>query len=390
MVWLIHTWRLITRNRRVKWLLALSIFILFLVVVISYVEASKNEHFNSVLDVVYFTMVTIATVGYGDITPVTTAGKLLTVILISIGVVIISVMTGSIASILTASKIREGMGLKKIDLNRHVVICGYNYNIDRVIIGIVAANSQEIPEIVLVNSHPDAEVTALIERFPEATIRFVSGDYTMESTLRRAAAEKASAVIILADPGPDGTAKPDDRTLLATLTIKSLSHEIEVCAEIIDFASEEHLRRAGVDQVVLSGEFNGFLLSSSVISPGISQVIREITTIREGSTLKRVSFPRDMIGMSFKDAIVKFLNHNGSILIGIITEKKTFNMEEMLSSESNAIDEFIRRKFDEAGRSLEIESKGRISVHVNPGSDYRISEYDYAIVLSVEDRDSAP
>ncbi len=93
-----------------KWLLALSVFILFLVVVISYVEASKNEHFNSVLDVVYFTMVTIATVGYGDITPVTTAGKLLTVILISIGVVIISVMTGSIASILTASKIREGMG----------------------------------------------------------------------------------------------------------------------------------------------------------------------------------------------------------------------------------------------------------------------------------------
>ncbi len=174
------------------------------------------------------------------------------------------------------------------------------------------------------------------------------------------------------------------------MTIKSLSHEIEVFAEIIDFANEEHLRRAGVDQVVLSGEFNGFPLSSSVISPGISQVIREITTINEGSTLKRISFPHDMIGMSFKDAIIKFLDHNGSILIGIITEKKTFNMEEMLSSESNAIDEFIRRKFDEAGRSLEIESKGRVSVHVNPGSNYSISEYDYAIVLSVEDRESAP
>ena len=388
MVWLSRIWRLITRYKRLKWILAFSTLII-LVIGISYIEARVNDHFNSVWDVVYFTMVTIATVGYGDITPVTTVGKLLTILLISIGVLIISIMTGSIASILTASKIREGMGLKKIDLNGHVVICGYNYNIERVIIGIVAAKSQEIPEIVLVNSYPDAEVTALIERFPEAKIRYVSGDYTLESTLRRASVEYASAAIILADSGPDGTAKPDDRTLLATLTIKSLSHDIEVCAEILDFSNEEHLRRAGVDQVVLSGEFNGFLLSSAVISPGIAQAVREITRIRKGSTLKRVSFPRDMIGMSFKDALIEFINRNGSVMIGVITEKKTFNMEEMLSSESNAIDEFIRRKFEEAGRSLEIESKGRVSVHVNPGPDYRISEYDYAIVLFQEDRDGA-
>lgn len=388
MVWLTRMWRLITRHRRVKWLLALLILII-LVINISYFEARVNNHFNSVWDVVYFTMVTIATVGYGNITPITTVGKLLTILLISIGVVIISIMTGSIASILTASKIREGMGLKKIDQNGHVVICGYNYNIGNVIIGIVAAKSQEIPEIVLVNSYPEAEVTALIERFPEAKIHFVSGDYTLETTLRRASVEYASAAIILSDSGPDGTAKPDDRTLLATLTIKSLSHDIEVCAEVLDFSNEEHLRRAGVDQVVLSGEFNGFLLSSAVISPGISQAVREIMRIREGSTLKRIMFPRDMIGMSFKDALADFFERNGSILIGIITEKKTFNMEEMLSSESDAIDKFIRRKFEEAGRSLEIESKGRVSVHVNPGPDYRISEYDYAIVLTLEDRDSA-
>ena len=382
-----RVFRLIARSRRVKWVLALSAFIAILVVIISYVEAS--EEFSKVWDVFYFGMVTITTVGYGDITPDTTAGKILTVLLFSIGVVIISIMTGSIASVMTASKIREGMGLKKIQLNGHVIICGFNSNIEQVITGINNAFKQEMPDIVLVNSYPDAEITAFIEHFPNSNIRFVSGDFTLEATLRRAAVDKASAAIILADTGSESTAKPDDRTLLATLTIKSLSNDIEVCAELLDSANEEHLRRAGADQLVLSGEFNGFLLSSAVISPGIAQAIREIMHIREGSSLQRVPVPKDIVGKTFNEAVVEFLKRNGSILIGVITEKKTFNMEEMLSSESNAIDEFIRRKFSEAGRHLEIESKGRVSVHINPGKDYRITEYDYAVILTPENKESA-
>ena len=140
---------------------------------------------------------------------------------------------------------------------------------------------------------------------------------------------------------------------------------------------------------MLSGEFNGFLLSSAVISPGIAQAVREIMHIREGSSLMRVPVPKDIVGKTFNDAVVEFLKRSGSILIGVITEKKTFNMEEMLTSESNAIDEFIRRKFSEAGRNLEIESKGRVSVHINPGRDYRITEYDYAVILTPEKEESA-
>ena len=57
-------------------------------------------------------------------------------------------------------------------------------------------------------------------------------------------------------------------------------------------------------------------------------------------------------------------------------------MESMLAGESSVIDSFIRKKFDEAGRSLEIESKGRLTVRINPGKEYLISEDDYAIVIT--------
>ena len=114
-----RVFRLIAQSRRVKWVLLLSAFIAVLIVIICYVE--PNEDFSKFWDVFYFAMVTISTVGYGDITPGSSAGKFFTVLLFSIGVVIISIMTGSIASVMTASRIREGMGLKKIQLDGHVI-----------------------------------------------------------------------------------------------------------------------------------------------------------------------------------------------------------------------------------------------------------------------------
>lgn len=379
-------WRFTARNHRVRWIFLLSLFMFLLVALIRVVEMSANRHYDSVWDSIYWFAVTIATVGYGDITPRTTGGKLLTIPLIMIGVILMSFLTGTIASILTATRIREGRGLQKLNLQNHVVICGYNSNIERVIGGIVST-ARSLPDIVLINTHPETEITNLIERFSQATIRFVRGDYTAEPTLIRASIVKASSAIILADPGPDGQAKPDDRTLIAALAIKSVARNVEVCAELLDAANEVHLKRAGVDQIIFSGEFNGFLLSSAVMTPGITQALREIMCTDRGSVIKRTPMPHELVGKSFQTAVMDFMEHQGSILLGVITEKKTFNMEDMLKGDKDIIDDFIRRKFEEAGRSLEIESKGRMTVVMNPGKNYLITEDDFAVILTSHNKE---
>jgi len=379
-------WRFIAHNHRVRWIFLFSLFMFLLVALIRVVEMSANHHYDSIWDSIYWFAVTIATVGYGDITPRTTGGKLLTIPLIMLGVILMSFLTGTIASILTATRIREGRGLQKLNLQNHVVICGYNSNIERVIGGIVST-ARSLPDIVLINTHPETEITNLIERFSEATIRFVRGDYTAEPTLMRASIVNASSAIILADPGPDGQAKPDDRTLIAALAIKSVARNVEVCAELLDAANEVHLKRAGVDQIIFSGEFNGFLLSSAVMTPGITQALREIMCTDRGSVIKRAPIPRELVGKSFHTAVMDFMEHQGSILLGVITEKKTFNMEDMLKGDKDVIDDFIRRKFEEAGRSLEIESKGRMTVVMNPGKNYHITEDDFAVILTSHNKE---
>lgn len=375
-------WRFVLRNMQIKLLGSLLFIILFLILIISLVEIRVNEDFNSFSDIFYWAIITITTVGYGDITPQTTVGHILTPLMIIIGVVLVSFMTATIASILTATRIREGMGLKKIELDGHIVLCGYNFNIERVIKSIISASPVSPPEIILVNEHDEAEITNLIERFPETPIRFVNGDYSLESTLNRASITNASSAIILADAGPDGTAKPDDRTLLTVLAIKSMSQEVRVCVELLDDTSEVHLRRAGVDQIILSGEFSGFLLANAVMSPGIPQALKEIMYVDVGSEILREKMPSGLIGKTFREAAVEYLERSGLILIGVITEKKSFSLDTILDPEEGAIDEFIKRKFDEAGRSLETESKSRITVKINPGNDYIISEYDYAIIIT--------
>ncbi len=377
-----HALRSINRSRRIKLVVSLLLFIVIIVFIIRNLEKTTNEPFGSLLDVFYWAVVTISTVGYGDITPQNVISKVLAIFLIMSGVLLVSFMTATFASIFTATRIREEMGLMKIDLEKHIAVCGFNNNIEKVIQGIISSAGASIPDIVLINSFPESEITSLTDRFPEASIHFVSGDYTSESTLLRASISKVSSAIILADPGAEGTDKPDDRTLIAALAIKSMSKDVVICAEVIDAKSVSHLRRAGVDQIVISGEFSGFLLANAVISPGIPMALRKIISIEEGSEICREVIPTEFVGKTFKELGMNFINHHNYVLIGIITEKKSFNMENILAGETSAIDGFIRRKFDEAGRSLEIESKGRFSVNVNPGKDYSITEDDYAIVLT--------
>ena len=377
--WLINFFRL---SRRFQLFLILSIIACFLILMIAELENPTNESFRSPIDVVYWAVVSISTVGYGDITVRHAVSKILVVALIVTGVLLVSLMTATFASIFTATRIREGRGLKKIELRKHVVICGFNQNIYGVIQSIIDAADRAAPDIVLVNDQPESDFSDLAERFPAASLHFVYGDFAGEPTLLRAGIRDAASVIILADTGPGNGEKPDERTLLATLTIKSITKDPEVCAEVVDANNVPHLTRAGVDQTVVAGEFSGFFLANAVMSPGITQTFREIISIKSGSAIRRLPMPRVLVGRTFREAAVDFLERDGSILIGVITEKKSFNLDSILTAESDAIDSFIRRKFTEAGRSLEIESRGRFNVRVNPGREYVITEDDYAVILT--------
>jgi len=81
---------------------------------------------RSFFDAVYWAVVTLATVGYGDIVPRSTTGKIFAILVIISGPFILSLITATISSIFIERKIKEGRGLEPIKEKGHIIICGWN------------------------------------------------------------------------------------------------------------------------------------------------------------------------------------------------------------------------------------------------------------------------
>ena len=90
--------------------------------------------FNNLANAFWWTIVTITTVGYGDMSPVGLPGRIFAVVIMFSGMGIISIVTGSISSGFVAKKIREGKGLEDIKLENHIIICGWNRKMENIMI----------------------------------------------------------------------------------------------------------------------------------------------------------------------------------------------------------------------------------------------------------------
>ncbi|MBI3965911.1 MAG: hypothetical protein HY329_09780, partial [Chloroflexi bacterium] len=138
------------------------------------------------------------------------------------------------------------------------------------------------------------------------------------------------------------------------------------------------------DDIVISGEYSGYLLSAAAVAPGLPQVVRELLTIGTPTEMRRVPIPRELVGKRLAQLAAHLRQNNGSLLIGIITEDKGVSITDILTDDYSSIDEFIRRKFSEAGKGHLTSKLGSVRVIVNPSDDYEINDSDSAVVLSRE------
>ena len=328
----------------------------------------------------WWAIVTMTTVGYGDFSPKTVEGRLFAVIIMFIGISLVSLLTASISSIFVAQKIREDKGLEKLSLSDHLVLCGWNPNAESVIDSIQNLNHDNlIRDLVLVNDLSPEEVTLLKNRYQKLNIHFVSGDFTHEETLNKASIADANTVIIV----PNGTtaemASHDEKTIFATLTIKSISSAIRVVAYILHRENLTHIKRAAADEVVVSDDYSAHLLASHVIEPGIPQTVNQLMESDSHARIKRVPIPQKFIGQSYDELFDYYKKEKSAILIGICSEDENLGIGAVLSSDASTLDAFIERKLKEGGISLQEESK--VHVHINPQTNYMIKDDEQAIII---------
>ena len=328
----------------------------------------------------WWAIVTMTTVGYGDFSPETPEGRMFAVFIMFAGITLVSLLTASISSIFVAQKIREGKGLEKLNLSDHFILCGWNSNANKIINSIQLLNhNQRKIDLVLINDLSEEEITQLKTRFSKIKIHFVSGDFAQEETLHRASIATSDTVIIIPNNLDNDQNSHDEKTIFATLTIKSIDASIRVVAYLLDRENLTHIKRAEADEVVVSDDLSLNILASHVIDPGVPQLSNQLINTSSDSRFIRKLIPQNFVGKKYGELFNHYRDKNGALLVGLYYEDENLGIGSILSSATSSLDNFIEQKLKEGGISLQEQSK--VHVNVNPSADHIIKEGEKALLI---------
>lgn len=379
----LHSFFFLLRKERIFGIIGVTCLILFAgAVSILLLERPVNKSLSGLGDALYWAIISMTTTGYGDITPFTPGGRVVAIIIVISGIILLSIVTSTVTSIFVEKKIREGKGLETIKFKGHTVICGWNGNATEVIDALLRLAPAKGLKLVFINELPEGEIEALRYRYREEHFKFLRGDFTQEEVLTRANIQQAGSAILLADTsGQRSLEKADDRTILATLAIKSLAPEVKTCAELLNMENRVHLKRANVDEIIVRGEHLGSLLAGAAASPGLPRVFFGLLSPQEENKLWKVPIPASWVGKTAGELAAYFKKEHQALLIGLLSEQKGLGLEQILTDDYSAIDQFIKRKFEEAGKNL-LRPPDRIMATLNPPDDRIITAEDAAVVLA--------
>ena len=240
----------------------------------------------SFLDVVYFTAITVTTVGYGDIVPVSDAARMFdTFVVTPIRIFVFLIFLGSAYSfVLRQGWERWRMGLIRARLKGHVVVCGYGAT-GEAAVGELLARGTSPDCIVVVDADPHR--LRAVEALGVAT---VEGDATHNAVLETAGIAEARAAIVT--PGRDDTA------VLIMLTIRRLAPEVRVSCAIRERENEIIARDAGADVIVNPILFGGQLLAGSTTGPHLADYVGELVRRGGSADLHEREVRAEEVGLS--------------------------------------------------------------------------------------------
>jgi voltage-gated potassium channel len=347
------------------------------------VTEHTGENFGSrLLQGAWWAAVTITTVGYGDVVPRTWGGRLIGVGLMLSGVILLSLTTATIASIFIERKIRRERGLESIAAHDHIIILGWHSRGPQILKTLFYRIDRRTA-VILINNLPPEQFETIKNEFEGHPLLYIRGDFTREEVLLKADLGQARRAVILADRVDNPPREQvDQRTLLAALALKSLNPKIEVCAEILYQDNRPHLERAHVEDIILRGEYDSALIASATESAGLFKVLQTLLS-PEGPNFYALEIPARFQGASLKTFAAHLKERQQALLIGVFTEGQRLKLEDLLSGEHSAIDEFIYRKFNEAGKA-HLFGLHQVDFLINPPDDHVLSPREVAVVIASE------
>lgn len=254
-------------------------------------ERGSNPNIHSYWNAIYMVIITLATVGYGDVTPVTGGGRVTIIIILLFGVVTLSAFITLLATRRAKKTRRRYAGLEdKIKSTGHILVCGWNPRGRYVINRLKEELEKKRTRIVLLC---DLEEDPVEDDY----VFFLRGNPVSEADLQRSNVAEARTAILLADESKGGSSGDvDARTVLAALTIRGISPEVKMTAEVLEPENVHHLVLAGVGEILDTNSFLGNLIARSALHYGLINTMSDMVERKADTRVFIIPAGEDLLG----------------------------------------------------------------------------------------------
>lgn len=338
--------------------------------------AGKGGFFSAL----YWAVVTLTTVGYGDLTPSTFTGRILSMIVMGSGVVLLSALSANLASLLVERQAQKRMGLLSVKLINHVVILGWNQLGTQLVRTLVEAPGLESAHIVIVSELPQEERDELSYQLAIGhRLHFVHGNPAQKNVLAKAGVDQAKVVYIVAQENlpPD---EADQQSICAALTLRSLAPKVSCYGEAMLASNREHLMRAGINEILARGETGHHILGLMVATPSILPFFQNLIGLGSKGMLRYKRLTPDEKQQKWGALSQTERTRNGTLPMALCKESKSFNLQDMLDA-SSALDQFVLELFQASGRSTQL-GHTLPEVMVNPDDSQALAGFDGVLLLA--------
>ncbi len=215
-------------------------------------------------DVLYFTMITVATVGYGDIVPVTDQARMFdTFVVTPIRLFVWLIFVGTAYDFLLKGAFEKWrMRMIQKNLHGHTIVTGFGTSGGEAVAELIRRGTDPAAILVIERDAVQLEAAAAMG------VNVIDADATRNVTLEAAKVDTAGAIIV--------SAGRDDTSILIVLTARRLAPDLPISVVIRNADNEPLARQAGADTVINPASFAGLLLAGSTHGPHISDYIADL------------------------------------------------------------------------------------------------------------------